>query len=168
MKRLALLLFAKCILNFSLLANPTYIVGQFNVFASTDKPLKTEGVNRFGVKEDTFFFTNLERDYIIELDHLLYENGTNNPVVLDLPIAELENLENIIKAEDLLKFETAGKAYSWMLDMLKNNVKIYIIDINDYYKSDPALEKPDRMKVIEVRISYQSIPDHILNPVTFE
>ena len=88
--------------------------------------------------------------------------------MLDLPIAELDNLENIIKAEDLLKFETAGKAYSWMLDMLKNNVKIYIIDINDYYKSDPALEKPDRMKVIEVRISYQSIPDHILNPVTFE
>lgn len=41
--------------------------------------------------------------------------------------------------------------------------KIYVIDTNKFYKSNPALEEPDMMKVIEVRIWAEDIPDHILN-----
>ena len=166
MKRITFLVFISCLLySYNAVANSIYIVGSFNIFADTDKPLKTEGLNRYGAEEETFFFTNLERDYSIELDHLLYENSTNNPVIIDLPIAELDKLETVIKADDLLKFETSDDAYRWMLTTKKSRVKVYIIDSNDFYKSDQSLDAPDMMKLIEVRISYLSIPDHILNPL---
>lgn len=142
-----------------------YITGTFRIFANNECPFKVNGLNRTGTTDDIFFFTNLERDYSIELDHLLYENSTNNPVIINLPIAELDKLENVIKADDLLKFETSDDAYRWMLTTKKSRVKVYIIDSNDFYKSDQSLDAPDMMKLIEVRISYMSIPDHILNPL---
>ena len=84
--------------------------------------------------------------------------------MLDMAISSLENLDNLIQAEDLLKFKDSDSAYKWMLEQLDNKTKLYIIDTNNFYKSDPTLTEPDRMKVFEVRISHQWIPDHILNP----
>ena len=93
-----------------------------------------------------------------------YIDRANNPVMLDMAISSLENLDNIIQAEDLLKFKDSDSAYKWMLEQLNNKTKLYIIDTNNFYKSDPTLTEPDRMKVFEVRVFYEWIPDHILNP----
>ena len=51
-----------------------------------------------------------------------------------------------------------------MNDYNEMRTKMYVIDTNRFYKSDPLLEEPDMMKVIEVRIWDLDIPDYILNP----
>ena len=93
-----------------------------------------------------------------------------------MPIAQLENLNNVVPATDLLNFEDVDSAYKWMTEVFSTSVKeialynevrtkIYVIDTNKFYKSDPALEEPDMMKVVEVRVWPEDIPDHILNPL---
>ena len=138
-----------------------YIVGDFNEIGNYKNPYKTDGVHRFGfTPSDMLFITNVAKNYTITFNHFEHRKLE----LLDLPIAELENLNEIIYAEELLKFETADDAYNWMLNTLKNEVKIYVIDTNKFYKSNDAINATDRMKVIEVVIDYEDIPDHILNP----
>ena len=137
-----------------------YIVGDFNEIGNYKNPYKTNGVHRFGfTQSDMLFITNIAKNYTITFNHFEHRKLE----LLDLPIAELENLNEIIYAEALLKFETADDAYKWMLNTLKNEVKIYVINTNKFYKSNDAINAPDRMKVIEVAIDYEDIPDHILN-----
>lgn len=123
-----------------------------------------------------FFASNRAKNYTIILNHFSYLNKPTDPVVLDMPIAQLENLENVAPATDLLNFEDADSAYKWMVELFSVSVKeialynevrtkIYVIDTNRFYKSDPALEEPDMMKVVEVRVWPEDIPDHILNPL---
>lgn len=138
-----------------------YIVGDFNEIGNYKNPYKTDGVHRFGfTPSDMLFITNVAKNYTITFNHFEHRKLE----LLDLPIADLENLNEIIYTEELLKFETADDAYNWMLNTLKSDVKIYIIDTNQFYKSEPTLEEPDRIKVLEVCITYDDIPDHILNP----
>ena len=139
-------------------------------------PIKTEGLNVYSGKGTIFYATRNERNYTITLSHYSYPKKPTDPVVLDMPIAELENLNNVVPATDLLNFEDADSAYKWMTEVFSTSVKeialynevrtkIYVIDTNKFYKSDPALEEPDMMKVVEVRVWDMDIPDHILNPL---
>lgn len=139
-------------------------------------PIKTEGLNVYSGKGTIFYATRNERNYTITLCHYSYPKKPTDPVVLDMPIAQLENLEDVAPATDLLNFEDADSAYKWMVELFSVSVKeialynevrtkIYVIDTNRFYKSDPALEEPDMMKVVEVRVWSDDIPDHILNPL---
>ena len=108
------------------------------------------------------------------MSHYSYLNKATDPVVLDMPIAELDNLKNVAPATELLNFENADSAYRWMVEVFSAHLKelveynevrskIFIIDTNKFYKSNPELEEPDMMKVVEVRVWPEDIPDHILN-----
>jgi hypothetical protein len=153
-----------------------YFIGAFNPLLESESVWK-DGLNR--INDDgviIFLITNKTLQYKIALNHFSYLNKPTDPVVLDMPIAQLENLENVIPATDLLNFEDADSAYKWMVELFSVSVKeialynevrtkIYVIDTNRFYKSDPALEEPDMMKVVEVRVWPEDIPDHILNPL---
>ena len=164
MKRLLIFVCSILSLYASAQGPTTYLIGKFNKLSGFDNSFvnKVEGVHR--LDSDMFLFSSAKSDYVIDLYHFVYNDRTDNPVVLDMAISSLENLDNIIQAEDLLKFKDSDSAYKWMLEQLDNKTKLYIIDTNNFYKSDPTLTEPDRMKVIEVRVLYESIPDHILNP----
>ena len=125
--------------------------------------IQNEGLNVYNRKGISYYATRNERNYTIILNHYSHLKRATDPVVLDMPIAELENLENVVPATELLNFKDADSANKWMLDILKSETKIFIIDSNKYYKSDPSLEVPDMMKAIEVRVWEFDIPDHILN-----
>ena len=122
----------------------------------------------------SFFITNRVLQYRIAFNHFSHLKKSTDPIVLDMPIAKLENMDNIVSATELLNFKDADSAYNWMADIFSAQIaelnhhnevrtKIYVIDTNKFYKSNPALEEPDMMKVIEVRIWAEDIPDHILN-----
>ena len=177
MKKLAALLYLASIVFYATAQDITtkYFIGEFNPMLDTT-PIKTEGLNVYSGKGTIFYATRNERNYTITLSHYSYPKKPTDPVVLDMPIAELENLENVVPATDLLNFEDADSAYKWMTEVFSTSVKeialynevrtkIYVIDTNKFYKSDPALEEPDMMKVVEVRVWDIDIPDHILNPL---
>ncbi len=177
MKKLAALLYLASIVFYATAQDITtkYFIGEFNPMLDTT-PIKTEGLNVYSGKGTIFYATRNERNYTITLSHYSYPNKPTDPVVLDMPIAELENLNNVVPATDLLNFEDADSAYKWMVELFSTSVKeialynevrtkIYVIDTNRFYKSDPALEEPDMMKVVEVRVWSDDIPDHILNPL---
>ena len=138
--------------------------------------IQNEGLNVYNRKGISYYATRNERNYTIILNHYSHLKRATDPVVLDMPIAELENLENVVPATELLNFKDADSAYKWMTEVFSTSVKeialynevrtkIYVIDTNMFYKSDPALEEPDMMKVVEVRVWDMDIPDHILNPL---
>ena len=177
MKKLAALLYLASIVFYATAQDITtkYFIGEFNPMLDTT-PIKTEGLNVYSGKGTIFYATRNERNYTITLSHYSYPKKPTDPVVLDMPIAQLENLENVVPATDLLNFEDADSAYKWMTEVFSTSVKeialynevrtkIYVIDTNKFYKSDPALEEPDMMKVVEVRVWPEDIPDHILNPL---
>ena len=152
-----------------------YFVGAFRESLGSES-IHEEGLSVYNNESILFFASNRAKNYTIILNHFSYLNKPTDPVVLDIPIAELENLENIIPATELLNFEDADSAYNWMFEAFMTNckemnnyneirTKMYVIDTNRFYKSDPALEEPDMMKVVEVRVWSEDIPDHILNPL---
>lgn len=152
-----------------------YFVGAFRESLGSES-IHEEGLSVYNNESILFFASNRAKNYTIILNHFSYLNKPTDPVVLDMPIAELENLENVAPATDLLNFEDADSAYKWMTEVFSTSVKeialynevrtkIYVIDTNRFYKSDPALEEPDMMKVVEVRVWPEDIPDHILNPL---
>lgn len=160
MKRLFIFLYCCTFIVISISAQTTkYFIGNFYVLQNGDNPFKRNGIHRYDKKSDIFFFTNTTIGYSIELNHFDHRN----PEVLDIPISELEDFDDIIWAEELLKFESADDAYRWMLEILKSEAKLYIIDSNKFYKSDETLPKSDMMKVLEVHISYEDLPDHIVS-----
>ena len=149
-----------------------YFVGTFRKSLAGES-IHEEGLKVYNGNGISFFVSNREKNYTIILNHFSYLKKPTDPVVLDMPIAQLENLENVAPATDLLNFEDADSAYNWMLEAFMTNgkemhyyneirTKIYVIDTNRFYKSDPALEEPDMMKVIEVRVWDMDIPSHIL------
>ena len=173
MKKLALLIFIALLSNEVIYAqtNSLYILGTPNICPANYKGLHdgftVTHIEREKISTQPILIYNIgsnEKQYEITLMYYDYIDRANNPVMLDMAISSLENLDNIIQAEDLLKFKDSDSAYKWMLEQLNNKTKLYIIDTNNFYKSDPTLTEPDRMKVFEVRISHQWIPDHILNP----
>ena len=152
-----------------------YFVGAFRESLGSES-IHEEGLSVYNNESILFFASNRAKNYTIILNHFSYLNKPTDPVVLDMPIAQLENLENVAPATDLLNFEDADSAYKWMVELFSVSVKeialynevrtkIYVIDTNRFYKSDPALEEPDMMKVVEVRVWPEDIPDHILNPL---
>jgi hypothetical protein len=152
-----------------------YFVGAFRESLGSES-IHEEGLSVYNNESILFFASNRVKNYTIILNHFSYLNKPTDPVVLDMPIAQLENLENVAPATDLLNFEDADSAYKWMVELFSVSVKeialynevrtkIYVIDTNRFYKSDPALEEPDMMKVVEVRVWPEDIPDHILNPL---
>ena len=175
-KILLLILFAS--IAFSVRAQNSsakYFVGAFRESLGSES-IHEEGLSVYNNESILFFASNRAKNYTIILNHFSYLNKPTDPVVLDMPIAELENLENVAPATDLLNFEDADSAYKWMTEVFSTSVKeialynevrtkIYVIDTNRFYKSDPALEEPDMMKVVEVRVWPEDIPDHILNPL---
>ena len=163
MRRLLILICSLLCLSASAQVPTTYIIGKFKKYNGDENFItKVEGFGNY--ENSMFLFTSVKSEYVIVLCHYVYDDRTDNPIVLDMAISSLENLDNIIQAEELLKFKDSDSAYKWMLEQLDNKTKLYIIDTNNFYKSDPTLTEPDRMKVFEVRISHQWIPDHILNP----
>ena len=162
MKRLLIFVCSILSLYASAQVPTTYIIGKFKKYNGDENFItKVEGFGNY--ENSMFLFTSVKSEYVIVLCHYVYDDRTDNPVVLDMAISSLENLDNIIQAEDLLKFKDSDSAYKWMLEQLDNKTKLYIIDTNNFYKSDPTLTEPDRMKVFEVRVFYAWIPDHILN-----
>ncbi len=119
----------------------------------------TKGVSRH------YMFGTTERDYMIEFNHVNFKDSSVDLEILSLPISALHNLETVIEAEELMQFATADMAYNWMLNHLENRTKLYIIDRREFYKSDPDLAAPNMMKVVEVKIWYEDIPDHIKGSV---
>lgn len=119
----------------------------------------TKGVSRH------YMFGTTERGYMIEFHHVNFKKNSTDLEVFTLPISALNNLETVIEAEELMQFETADMAYNWMINHLENKTKLYIIDRREFYKSDPDLAAPNMMKVVEVEIWYEDIPDHIKGSV---
>lgn len=151
-----------------------YFIGAFN-HLSESQSIWEDGLNRIDNEDIAIFFiTNRVLQYRIAFNHFSHLKKSTDPIVLDMPIAKLENMDNIVSATELLNFKDADSAYNWMADIFSAQIaelnhhnevrtKIYVIDTNKFYKSNPALEEPDMMKVIEVRIWAEDIPDHILN-----
>ena len=164
MKKITVLIYLVCIAFYTNAQDVTtqYFIGAFSPMLDSTS-IQNEGLNVYNGKGLSFYATRNERNYTIILNHYSHLKRATDPVVLDMPIAELENLENVVPATELLNFKDADSAYKWMLDILKSETKIFIIDSNKYYKSDPSLEVPDMMKAIEVRVWEFDIPDHILN-----
>lgn len=151
-----------------------YFVGAFSELSQTDTVWK-EGLNRIDGESIIFLITSGNPKYKIALNHFSYLNRPTDPVILDMPIAELEQFDEVVPAEQLLEFKDAESAYSWMMEAFtavsremyyynEIRTKLYVIDTNKFYKSDPALDEPDMMKVVEVRIWDIDIPDDILAP----
>ena len=173
MKKLALLIFIALLSNEVIYAqsNSLYILGTPNICPDDEigvydgfgkKCFVSKLIGAYPVT--IYLFGSKNINYEITLMHYNFTEKTDNPVMLDMAISSLENLDNLIQAEELLKFKDSDSAYKWMLEQLDNKTKLYIIDTNNFYKSDPTLTEPDRMKVFEVRVFYEWIPDHILNP----
>lgn len=173
MKKVIIILLLSVFLNTALAqTNAIYITGSVSICPDDHMGIfegfsKVESdLSQFNIKSSkVYYIGNIEKSYEITLLHYIDLDSKYNLTTIDMPITALAEFDKVISVEELMNFKDANTAYNWMLDTLESNVKIYVIDTNDYYKSDPALESPDRMKVIEVRISYQSIPDHILNPL---
>ena len=152
-----------------------YFIGAFTPMLDSTS-IHTDGLNVYNEKGISFYVTRNECNYTITMRHYSYLKRATDPIVLDMPIAELKNLENVASATDLLNFENADSAYKWMVEVFSTHLKefaeynevrskIFIIDTNKFYKSNPELEEPDMMKVVEVRVWTEDIPDHILNPL---
>lgn len=174
MRKLAILIcFVNIILCTSAQSSTTkYFIGAFNPMTGSES-IRKEGLNVYSGHGISFYATNNENKYTIVLRHILQLGGPNAPVILNMPIAALERLDEVIPAEELLKFSNSDSAYNWMLeaftvinkemyDYEEIRTKLYVIDTNKFYKSDPSLDKPDMMKVIEVRVTHEDIPKDIL------
>ena len=175
MKKIVTLIYLVCIVFCSNAQDVTsmYFIGAFSPMLDST-PIRTEGLNVYYEKGISFYATRNEYNYTITMSHYSYLKKATDPVVLDMPIAELDNLENVAPATELLNFENADSAYRWMVEVFSTHLKelveynevrskIFIIDTNKFYKSNPELEEPDMMKVVEVRVWPEDIPDHILN-----
>lgn len=172
MKKIIAILLLSVLSNTALAqTNALYIIGSVNICPGDHTGIlegfsKVESdLSQFNIKDSkVYYIGNIEKGYEVSLLYYIDLDSEYNLTTIDMPITALAELDKVISVEELLKFESADKAYKWMLEMLKSDAKIYVIDTNEYYKSDPALAEPDRMKIVEVKLSYQSIPDHILNP----
>ncbi len=158
---LYLMLFSACSF---VRAENIYIVGT-TIPASEVNTISGDCFSRLDDGKDVIFFIDNKRlDYMITFNHMVFEHR-KKPDILSLPISALNNLETVIKAEELMQFATADMAYNWMLNHLEKGTKLYIIDRRDFYKTDPDLAVPNMMKVVEVEIWYEDIPDHIKGSV---
>lgn len=100
-------------------------------------------------------------NYTLEFSFWKDKYPSKRLAILDVPIAELEHYKHIIMAEYLLKFKSIKEAYDVMWDLCYKcwQNKIYFIDSSECYKSDPDLDEPDMMKVIQVMIYPEDIPE---------
>lgn len=140
---------------------PIYIIGKFTRIAYEENPRKMDGLYRFGRSCGIFYCTNMAVNYTLEFSFWKDKHPSKRLAILDVPIAELEHYKHIIMAEDLLKFKSIKEAYDVMWDLCYKcwPNKIYFIDSSECYKSDPDLDEPDMMKVIQVMIYPEDIPE---------
>lgn len=102
----------------------------------------------------TFIITSAEKDFYIDINH--YNRSGSPRVILDLPISQLDSFDAIDVAE-FIATKTKEQAKEWTYSGFYKTV--WIIDRNDFYKSSPSLSAPDRMKLIEARISLRNFPE---------
>ena len=71
---------------------------------------------------------------------------------------------DIIDIDEFIETKSYEEFYQFMRDNTES--RIWIIDRNDFYKSSPKLNAPDKMKAIEVKMLFLMIPESILNQIT--
>ena len=104
----------------------------------------------------TFTIGSIVKDYSIELNHTNYLKHTPAKIqIIDLPISELSKFD-VIDINEFIRTKTRDEVWEWTLE--NRFKKIWVIDRNDFYKSDPSLPANDRMKLIETEITMGSLP----------
>lgn len=114
-----------------------------------------------------FYIRSNERGFEICLEHFNFDTnelskirevGSNDTMtIVDKPMTFLNNI-NPIDVGQFIQNKTKDQAVDWAWS--NSMKKIWIIDRNDFYKSSPSLSSPDRIKLIEARISTFYLPEH--------
>lgn len=112
----------------------------------------------------TFFIESIDINSGAMLQHFNYDTNLrpHKPQMLikDLPLSQLDNL-TVIDVDEFLKTKSREDYWLWMVANYKKVV--WIIDRNDFYKSDLSLSQPDRMKLTQTRIWVEVIPEEFLS-----
>lgn len=139
---------------------PVYIIGKFTRIIDMALAYKEDGLYRRGRVHGMFYCTNRALDYTLAFSFLKTEYPSKDLEILDLPISDLEQFENIILAENFLKLKSLKEASDLMWEFFYRRWKgkTYFIDSSECYKSDPELKEPDRMKAIQVEVYPCDIP----------
>lgn len=110
----------------------------------------------------SFSIGSISKKYEMFLFHMNYVDSKEpDKVILDRPISDINNY-SVIDIDNFIASKSRAQVWQWMID--NRDKKVWIIDRNDYYKSSPSLLSKDRMKLIQVEIWLDNIPDNFLNP----
>lgn len=112
-----------------------------------------------------FSFGSTAKNFNIKFFQFNYNDRPNRlPLqTIDWDIQQLEYMD-VIDIDDFIATKSYEEFYLFMRDNI--NSIIWIIDRNDFYKSSPKMKDPDKMKVIQVKMLFQMIPEKILNQIT--
>ena len=139
---------------------PKGYVGIFDGFGRID--IEKE---RFD-KDDPISFRigNPKIEYTVVLYHYnLYNKNRPDLYVENIRIADLKSevypSVEIINIDEFFAGKTKMEVWRWMLYHHLSKTYIWVVDYNSAYKSSEKLSKPDMIKVVQVRIFVDNIPE---------
>ncbi len=112
-----------------------------------------------------FSFGSTAKNFNIKFFQFNYNDRPNRQPLqtIDYDIQQLKYI-NVIDIDDFIATKSYEEFYQFMRDNIHS--RIWIIDRNDFYKSSPKKKDPDMMKIIQVKMLFEMIPERILNSTT--
>lgn len=112
-----------------------------------------------------FSFGSTAKNFNIKFFQFNYNDRPNRQPLqtIDYDIQQLKYI-NVIDIDDFIATKRYEEFYQFMRDNIHS--RIWIIDRNDFYKSSPKKKDPDMMKIIQVKMLFEMIPERILNSTT--
>ena len=139
---------------------PTGFSGIFDGFIRVDKKK-----GRFDKDDPTsFFIGNSKAGFEVMLQHFNYYNKERPDLyVEDIRIADLRSevypSVEIINIDEFFAGKTKMEVWRWMLYHHLSKTYIWVVDYNSAYKSSEKLSEPDMIKVVQVKIFVDNIPE---------
>ncbi len=112
----------------------------------------------------TFHIGNSNAGYEVMLQHFNYYNKERPDLyVEDIRIADLKSevypSVEIINIDEFFAGKTKMEVWRWMLYHHLSKTYIWVVDYNSAYKSSEKLSEPDMIKVVQVKIFVDNIPE---------
>ena len=139
---------------------PKGYVGIFDGFGRINVTKKRQD------KDDpiAFHIGSINAEYEIILYHFnIYNTNIPDLYIEDIRIADLKSevypSVEIINIDEFFAGKTKMEVWRWMLYHHLNKTYIWVVDYNSAYKSSEKLSEPDMIKVVQVRIFVDNIPE---------
>ena len=170
-----ILLFTLCLLyitsGFSQTKQDIFLVGTSSVIPKGYVGI-FDGFGRINVtkkrhdKDDpiAFHIGSLHAGYEVTLYHFnIYNTNIPDLYIEDIRIADLKSdvypTVEIINIDEFFAGKTKMEVWRWMLYHHLSGTNIWVVDYNSAYKSSEILSEPDMIKVVQVRIFVDTIPE---------